>query len=83
MNSATNTVHAVITPLQARSDPAFQYGRFFDGIIHEVMIFDRDLSYAERLAVEQGMGQRWSVPVKSKCPALKMTCTVLALHHGF
>ena len=57
----------------ARSDPGMAYGRFFNGTINEMMVFDRALSPAERGAVEAGLASKWSVPTKnvSACNALQ------------
>ena len=67
----------------ARSDPGMAYGRFFNGTIHEVMIFNRSLAAGEREAVEQAMAARWGVAIEpGKCVPPPVDCDAVAVTKG-
>lgn len=58
----------------ARSDPGMAYGRFFNGTINEIMVFDRVLTAAERIAVETELATRWSVQYKNASTCASVEC---------
>ena len=66
-----------------RGDPA-AYDRFFDGSLHELLVYNRTLSPGDLLAAQQYLASKWGTPVPtgagSDCPSRpihQLDCTAL------
>ena len=61
----------------ARSDPGMAYGRFFNGVINEMMVFSRALTTDERTRVENVLSRRWPVALKNVSACQRVACNVI------
>eukprot|EP00041_Stephanoeca_diplocostata_P016402 m.322710 g.322710 ORF g.322710 m.322710 type:complete len:705 (+) comp20357_c0_seq8:1156-3270(+) len=81
---------AIVTPVSAglstafllgsRGDPA-SYGRYFKGVVHEIIVFNRTLTSQEYLDTVSSLQAKWSIPPATSCepPPPQFNCTQLRL----